>query len=99
MLVQNNLPRTNNHLEGWNNRFNNMLTHSHPSVWLCIQALQRDNDYNRMILAQVAAGAPPPPQKRLYQDINTRLNNLVRGYQLNHCIQFVRGVAHNLVQL
>ena len=61
MLVQNNVPRTNNHLEGWINRFNNMLTHSHPSVWLCIQALQRDNDYNRMILAQVPAGTPPPP--------------------------------------
>ena len=37
--VQHDLPRTNNVLEGWHNRFCSMFTHSHPSIWEFIEAL------------------------------------------------------------
>ena len=34
--------RTNNHCEGWNNAFNKLVGHSHPSVWRLITHLKED---------------------------------------------------------
>ena len=76
--VQNDLPRTNNVLEGWHNRFCSMSTHSHPSIWEFIEALKRDSSHNHLIMAQLLAGAAPTPQKRIYREVNTRIQTLVR---------------------
>ena len=86
--VQNNLPRTNNHLEGWHTRFSNMFNYDHPSIWEFIHGRKRDNAYNQM------AAAAPSPQKRIYGgggggDVNTRLQTLVGVYQL----PFLRGIS------
>ena len=96
--VQNNLPRTNNHLEGWHTRFSNMFNYDHPSIWEFIDGLKRDNAYNHMLLAQMEAAAPPPPQKRVYMDVNTRLQTLVGRYQLPQTILFLRGISYNLAR-
>ena len=37
-----------------------MFNYDHPSIWEFIDGLKRDNAYNRMLLAQMAAAAPPP---------------------------------------
>ena len=49
-----------------------------------------------MLMAQMLAGAPPPTQKRIYRALNTRIQNLVQGYQIANLIPFLRGISYNL---
>lgn len=35
-------PKTNNQCEGWNNRFTHLVGYQHPSVWVLIDALQKE---------------------------------------------------------
>lgn len=48
--------------------------------------------------AQCVAGGPPPAKKRRYQDVNTRLQNLVQGYDedTTDAVDYLIRVAHNL---
>ena len=94
--VQDNLPRTNNNLEGWHNRFSSMFTHAHPSIWTFLDILNRESSYNHLTMAQILAGAVPPPQKRPYREVNNRLQSLVQGYNSNNVINFLRGISFNL---
>ena len=77
--VLNKLPRTNNNLEGWYTRFATMFRQTHPSIWEFIDTLKLDASHNRMLIAQMLAGAAPSPQKRAYCDVNARIATLVQG--------------------
>ena len=43
----NELPRTNNNLEGWRTRFSTMLSQTHPSIWEFIDTLKLDASHVR----------------------------------------------------
>ena len=49
-----------------------------------------------MLIAQMLAGAAPPPQKRVYHDVNARIATLVQGYNNGNIIPFLRGISYNL---
>ena len=51
--VNDDLPRTNNHLEGWHNRFSHLFNSPHPGIWDFIETLQRDSAHNHMLLGQM----------------------------------------------
>ena len=46
----NELPRPNNNLEGWHNRFSTMFRQTHPSIWEFIDTLKLDVAHNRIII-------------------------------------------------
>ena len=94
--VLNELPRTDNNLEGWHIRFSTMFRQTHPSIWEFIDTLKLDASHNRMLIAQMLAGAAPPPQKRVYRDVNARIATLVQGYNNRNIIPFLRGISYNL---
>ena len=58
--IGSNIPRTNNHLEGWHTRFAAMIDKPHPSIWKFVNALKREAAQNKLVLAQMVAGASPP---------------------------------------
>ena len=86
--IFNELPRTNSNLEGWHTRFSTIFRQTHPSVWEFIDTLKLDA-HNRILIAQMLAGAAPSPQKRVYHDVNARIATLVQGYN-NGNIAFLR---------
>ena len=94
--VENDLPRTNNHLEGWHNRFNAFLSTRHADIWKFIQALKQDSALHDHTRAQVLIGANPPRQRLAYRRINERLQTLVENYNNNDKLNFLRGIAYNL---
>lgn len=75
------LQRTINHLEGWHNRFNAALTSLHPNIWRFIAAVKKQQADNEAEMERLLAGGEPQPQRREYRQLNTRLYNLVHGYQ------------------
>ena len=64
--------RTNNHLEGWHHRLNNVV---HPHFYLFIRAIENDYAYNWAILSGHLATGLWPPQKKLFVNRNAWLNN------------------------
>ena len=86
--VLNELPLTNNNMEGWHTHFSTMLIQTHPSIWEFIDALKLYESHNRMLIAQILAGAAPPPQKRVYRDINACIATLAQGYNKGNVILF-----------
>ena len=96
LRVQNGLPRTNNDLEGWHNRFSGYFQQRHAHIWKFIQGLKSDSAMNHHSMAQILVGAPNPPQRRVYADINTRIQALVNGYGNNNILDFLRGISYNL---
>ena len=73
-----------------------MFRQTHPSIWEFIDTLKLDASHNRMLIAQMLAGAAPPPQKRVCRDANALIARLVQGYN-NGNIPFLGGISYNLV--
>ena len=80
LRVHKNLPRTNNNLEGWYNRFSNPFAHRLTHVSKFIDGLKQDSSLNHLLMAQMIAGAPNPPQRRINRKVNELIQRLVAGY-------------------
>ena len=85
--LQDDLPRTNNNLEGWHNRFSSMFTHSHTSICNFIEILMWDSFHKHMATAQMLVHVA----LRSKQHIQT----LVQGCNIANAIPFLREISYN----
>src|SRR5207237_3146593 len=69
----NNLPRTNNNVEGWNHRFNMLIGAEHPTIWKLIKTIQTEQGHTEFKHNQLIAGVAPRPKSRKYKDLAARL--------------------------
>jgi hypothetical protein len=69
----NNEPRTNNVVEGWNNKLSHLVGHQHPTVWKIIRSLQMEQASNATILAQHQIGGEPPRKRTSMLHVNLQL--------------------------
>lgn len=69
-------PRTTNHVEGWHNKVNGLLTHPHPNVYKVMELFRKEQAVNEVRLLQYAKGGKRRPKKRLYRVIEERLGHL-----------------------
>jgi len=88
--------RTNNSVEGWNRRFSSLVGADHPSLWKFIDKLKEEQNYTEFRLNQAAAGAPPPPRRLKYRELETRLTNLVSQFNTKERIDYLSGIAMNI---
>ena len=58
--------------------------------------IKLDASHNPMLIAQMLAGAAPPPQKRVYRDVNAHIATLVQGHNNGNIIPFLSGISYNL---
>ena len=63
------LPRTNNAVEGWHQRFQANVGAYHPNFWKSIDILKRKQSLNHVNISQARADQPEP-QRRRCQDSN-----------------------------
>ena len=64
------MPRTNNSVEGWHRSFSCNTTFNHPTFWKFLDALKREEAITRTKVAQNLGGHPPPAARRRYVDRN-----------------------------
>ena len=69
--------RTNNIVEGWNNRFSKLVGQKHPTIWKLIRKIKNEIDADRAQLALDALGEPRRTKRGKNQTINIRLKELV----------------------
>ena len=73
----NDLPRTNNSVEGWHHAFQRSIGCHHPNFWSFIEVLQLEEANQRLVLVQATAGSSRPRKRKRYEAPNTRIGNLI----------------------
>ena len=58
------LPKTNNRIEGWHNKLQAAIGAKNPSLWTLITALQRDHSLNEVSIAQMIGGHHAEPRRK-----------------------------------
>ena len=94
--VENDLPRTNNSVEGWNRKMQTAVSGHHPNIWRFLGILKREQNINNAHMDQLLGGHEPPPQRKKYRDCNTRIVTIARDFYQRDALQYLRGVAHNI---
>jgi len=90
------LPRTNNSVEGWHRGFQAQVSSCHPVFWKFLQILQNEESLKRVEIIQNLVGFQPQPQRRRYRDCNARILAIVDDYPNRNRMQYLRSIAHNL---
>ena len=98
LRVQKELPRTNNDLEGWHNRFAVLFQQRHAHIWKFIERLQNVSALNHHSMAQIMTRAAVPPQRRVYHATSERIQLFINNYGNNNIIDLLRGTSYNLAQ-
>ena len=59
------LPRTNNNLEGWHRGFQCHINASHPNFWRFLNVLKSEQNLTRVKVAQCLGDIPIPERKNI----------------------------------
>ena len=87
--VQNDLPRTNHAVEGWQNRFNQHVECHHGIIWKLIGVLKEDEDISRVNLLHIQQGRNPP-------NPNAGVCTAVADYANRAPLKYLKGIAYNI---
>ena len=90
------LPKTNNNVEGWHRGMRSAVNACHPSIWKLIEVLQRDNALCTVAIAQAIGGHSPEPRRKKYVQCEKRISNIVRDFEARDVLDFLRAIAYNL---
>ncbi|KAK4872511.1 hypothetical protein RN001_014540 [Aquatica leii] len=92
--VVENLPRTNNAVEGWHNSFASTLNANYSCIWRFIKALKKEYSLNCVKIEQLIAGNIVP-QGKVYKDTAQRIQNIVADYENRPIMEYLRRISHN----
>ena len=70
---------------------------AHMNVFAFLTALAREQAVVAKSIARLEAGHPPPPIKRENRNREQRIRTVVTDYGNRDRIDFLRGIAHNIV--
>lgn len=92
------LPKTNNSLEGWHMAFEQQVSAHHPNIWKFIAAIKREQSLTELRIEQSLSGEEPPRPKKKYRDSAQRLRRVVGTYHNAdmNILDYLRGIAHNI---
>ena len=91
------LPRTNNNVEGWHRGIQSHINACHPNIWKFLNVIKKEENLTRVRITQVLGGHQFPERKK-YKDVNTRIVNIVQSYPRLQNLDYLRRIAHNLLQ-
>ncbi|KAK7479647.1 hypothetical protein BaRGS_00029113, partial [Batillaria attramentaria] len=74
--VEDNLPRTNNSVEGWHRAFDQRMSVTHPTLGRLVSKLRKEQASTELMIEQHAMGVRMRKNKQ-YEVVNTRLQALV----------------------
>uniref|UniRef100_A0A915CML8 MULE transposase domain-containing protein n=1 Tax=Ditylenchus dipsaci TaxID=166011 RepID=A0A915CML8_9BILA len=89
--------RTNNYAEAAHRRLQDALGVDHPTVGRLLQDLKRIQRNHDTHYEQYLAGQDAPKKRRIYLDADRRILAKVHLYEGANLIEYLRGLAHNIV--
>ena len=94
--IDDELPRTNNSVEGWHRSFQGHASACHSMFWKFLSVVQKEENMIRISIVQHLAAHPTPPPRQRYLDSNRRIIRILNDYLNLQRLQYLRAIAHNL---
>lgn len=89
------LPKTNNSIEGWHRSFSSLVSSHHPNIWKFIDSLKKQQAFTETKIEQVVSGISNLNKRKTYKDTAHRIKCIVQEYGERNIIEYLRGIAHN----
>ena len=80
-------------MEAWHSGIQSLLSEIHPTIWKFIYGLRR---YQKLKDAEIE-GLNAAQRRLAYECVNRRIKNVVLDYQNHDIIDYLRGLAHNIM--
>ena len=90
------LPRTENSVEGWHRSFQAGFGSYYPIFWRYLSHLIKEDAVHELRRSQLLVGQQAPPSRKRYADCNARLLTVVRDCAQRDGLGYLRGVAYNI---
>lgn len=94
--VTQDLPRTNNAVEGWNRKMQSAVSCKHPNLWKFFNVLKKEQSLNNVAVDQLLGGHTSQPQRKKYKDCNGRITTIVADFCNRDIMDYLKGIAHNI---
>ncbi|CAF1447913.1 unnamed protein product [Adineta ricciae] len=94
--VTQDLPRSNNAIEGWQNAFNSRVSIKHPSVTNLAKCIIREQSRFEIDIERLRTGEQPRKKKKVYADLDARLKRIVMSYNVDYIEEYLYQIAVDL---
>ena len=89
--VLENMPRTNNHLEGWHNGFNTLVNCSHPNIYSFLNCLKDEQSLVDFKFDNALMNNPDNTQRNF---INNRYKTLAQRFREIEPIEYLKNISN-----
>jgi hypothetical protein len=88
----------NNDLEGWHNRFTNVMSKHHPNIWDFIGFLISEHDATYVSIHRTLAGENVQRRHAQQKHVEHRLRNLRRHYRQGSLtvVEYITAISYKL---
>ena len=90
------LPRINNAVEGWHNRFNRHVGSHHADIWKIIDVIKKEEDVSRVELSHIQQGRNNGNPNPVYVRVSDRIEVVVGTFANVAPLDYLRNIAHNI---
>ena len=94
--VSQNLPRSNNSIEGWHNAFAQRVSITHPTINKLTAKIRTEQSKFEIDIAQIRLGHEPKPKKATYRKLDERITRLVGDYGTVDLGEYLKNLAANV---
>ena len=90
------LPRSNNAVEGWHHAFNTRVSMKHPSITKLAKCIIREQSKFEIDIERLRAGEQPKKKKKVYANLDARLKRIALSYIVNNMEEYLIRTVMNL---
>ena len=90
------LPRSNNSIEGWHRAFNNRVSIKHPTLTKLAQCIIREQSKFELDIERIRIGQEPKPKRKEYANLDARLKRVVSTYNVESISDYLARIAVNV---
>ncbi|CAB4416828.1 unnamed protein product [Rhizophagus irregularis] len=94
--MESGIPRTQNFIEAWHNRWSNLVGNLHVGVYTIIKELQKEQQKVELQIENILRGAQRPKQKNAIIDRENRITTIFNDRVNRTVMDYLRGIAHNI---
>ncbi|CAF2879240.1 unnamed protein product [Rotaria sp. Silwood2] len=90
------LPRSNNVVDGWHHAFNSRVSIKHPSITKLVKCILREQSKFQINIERLRAGEQPKKKRKVYANLDARLERITLSYDVNNIEEYLTRIAINL---
>lgn len=90
------LPRTQNTVEAWHRRWDELLGNTHVGIFKIINEIQREQNRVQLDIELILRGVPRPIQKRSNRQHEARIQTVYSNRTTTPLMDYLRAMAHNI---